>query len=43
MSTGATGVTPSSHHQSSTVTVPVNTQQQLPAGVCISYYNQFNY
>ena len=37
MSTGATGVTPSPHHQSSTVTTTVNTQQQLPAGVCVSY------
>ena len=38
MSTGATGVTSSPHHQSSTVTAPVNTQQQLPAagrGMCL--------
>ena len=39
--TGATGtgVTPSSHYQSSTATAPV-TQQQLPAGMCTMYYRE---
>ena len=39
MSTGATGVTPSPHYLSSTVTAhaPFNTQQQLPAGMCIMF------
>ena len=37
MSTGATGATPSPHHQSSTVTAPFIPQQLLPAGtMCIS-------
>ena len=39
MSTDATGVISPPHHQPSTVTAPVNTQQQLPAGVCM--YNVY--
>ena len=37
MSSGATGVTSSPHHQSSTATAPVSPQQLLPTGTCTSY------
>ena len=35
MSTGATGVIPSPHHQSSTATAPFTPQQLLSAGLCV--------